>query len=63
MLLLHGDADDMVPPAMTSQFALALRAGGSQVTVGTLLGADHAGAYAAGPVAPRVLDWLRAWPR
>ncbi len=63
VLLLHGDADDMVPPAMTSQFALALRAGGSQVTVSTLLGADHAGAYAAGPVAPRVLDWLRAWPR
>jgi len=63
VLLLHGDADDTVPPAMTSRFALALRAGRSQVTVGTLPGADHAGTYAAAPVAPRVLDWLRAWPQ
>lgn len=61
VLLLHGDADDTVPPAMTSRFALALRAGGHDVIVQTLAGADHAGAYAAGPVAPRVLAWLRAW--
>ena len=61
VLLLHGDADETVPPAMTSRFALALRGGGHDVTVHTLPGQDHAGAYAAGPVAPQVLAWLHGW--
>ena len=61
VLLLHGDADEIVPPAMTSRFALALRTGGHDVTAHTLPGENHAGAYAAGPVAPQVLTWLRGW--
>ncbi|MCG5433278.1 esterase [Mycobacterium sp. MYCO198283] len=39
-LLLHGTADDVVPPSVSTDFAASLRAAGWDVTVG-LLDTDH----------------------
>ncbi len=58
VLLLHGDADDVVPPSATQVMADALRAGGHDTTVDVVPGADHASIYTADVAGPPVTDWL-----
>jgi acetyl esterase/lipase len=63
VLLLHGDADDVVPVGYSSDFAMALNAGGHPTTLAVLLGEDHASIYAAEVVAPKIAEWLKTLPR
>ena len=63
VLLLHGDADDVVPVGYSRDFAMALSAGGHPTTLAVLLGEDHASIYAAEVVAPKIAEWLKALPR
>lgn len=59
VLLLHGDADPLVPVAFTEEFADALRAGGHLVTVTVLPGADHHLAYRPETSGAIIADWVR----
>ncbi|HSF98800.1 MAG TPA: prolyl oligopeptidase family serine peptidase [Ornithinibacter sp.] len=61
-LLLHGDADDVVPPAFSTEFGSALRAGGHDTTVSVLPGEDHGSIYSAEVTAEPVLGWLDSLP-
>ena len=47
VLLLHGDADEVVPTPFSTDFAAALSAGGHPVTLSILPGEDHGEVYAA----------------
>ncbi|MFA6575735.1 MAG: prolyl oligopeptidase family serine peptidase [Nocardioides sp.] len=58
VLLLHGDADDVVPVAFTSQFAQALDDAGHPTTVQVVAGADHQSIYRAEVAGERVAQWL-----
>jgi len=40
-LLIHGEADKLVPPEQSNRLAAALRAAGTDVTLITVPGADH----------------------
>jgi acetyl esterase/lipase len=60
VLLLHGDADDVVPVAFTSQFAQALDGAGHPTTVQVVPGADHLSIYRAEVAGERVARWLLA---
>jgi len=62
VLLLHGDADGVVPVDATRAFAAALEAGGHDTTVEVVPGADHASIYSAEVAGPRVTDWVLALP-
>jgi acetyl esterase/lipase len=57
-LLVHGEADDVVPVAMSRDAAAALRAAGHPVQVETLPGVDHLRVFQADVVGPVLLDWL-----
>ncbi len=57
-LLLHGDADGVVPAWATQGLADALRAGGHESTVDIVPGADHASIYSAEVAGPPVVDWV-----
>jgi acetyl esterase/lipase len=61
-LLLHGDADDVVPPVFSTEFGTALRAGGHDTTVSVLPGEDHASIYSAQVASEPVLGWLDSLP-
>src|SRR4051812_5519783 len=58
VLLLHGDADEMVPLDFTTQFADALKAAGHPTTVRVVPGADHDTIYRADVAAAPVAQWL-----
>lgn len=58
VLLLHGEADRIVPPSASAQFAEVLRSSGHDVTVLMLPGRDHAGIYS-----PEAADPVAAWLR
>jgi acetyl esterase/lipase len=58
VLLLHGEDDDVVPTAFTTQFAEALQEGGHPTTVLMVPGADHQSIYRAGVAAEPVARWL-----
>ncbi len=58
VLLIHGAADDVVPPAFTEQFASALEAAGHPVTVRYPDGVDHQSVYSAEVAGPLVAGWL-----
>jgi acetyl esterase/lipase len=60
VLLLHGLADDDVPPAGTRRFAAALRDAGHPATVRLLPGITHGTVYTAGVAGPPILRWLAA---
>lgn len=60
VLLLHGDADTLVPVELTTQFAQALDAGGHPTTVEVVPGADHETIYSSGVATDRVAAWLRS---
>ncbi len=62
VLLLHGDADGVVPVGATRAFAAALTAGGHDATVEVVPGADHETIYSASVAAQRVADWVEALP-
>lgn len=63
VLLLHGEADETVPLAFTSQFAQALESAGHPTTVQVVPGADHQTIYQADVAAERVAQWLLAVTR
>jgi acetyl esterase/lipase len=58
VLLLHGDADEVVPVEATRSFAAALEAGGHDTTVTIVPGADHDRIYSPDVVAEAVADWV-----
>lgn len=62
VLLLHGEADGVVPVQATRAFASALEAGGHDTTVEVLPGVDHQDVYTADVAGPRVTDWVQALP-
>jgi predicted esterase len=57
VLLIHGDADDLVPTSFTTEFAQALEQGGHFVTVEIVTGADHHEIYSAGASGALIADW------
>lgn len=57
VLLIHGDADDLVPTSFTTEFAAALERGGHVVTVEIVTGADHHEIYSAGASGGLIADW------
>jgi len=63
VLLLHGDADEVVPTEFSTDFAAALRGGGHHVTVGILPGVDHGEVYWADVAAAPVVQWLSDLPQ
>jgi acetyl esterase/lipase len=60
VLLLHGEADETVPLAFTTQFAEALQSAGHPTTVQTVPGVDHLGVFRADASTDRVAQWLLA---
>ena len=62
VLLLHGDADTLVPLEQTTDFADALRAAGSDVTVEVVPEQTHDTIYGADVSGPLVEDWLATLP-
>lgn len=63
VLLLHGDADELVPPQFSTVFADALRAGGHPVTLDVISGVNHGEVYSAAVAAAPVAEWLGALPQ
>ena len=63
VLLLHGDADELVEPQFSTDFANALRAGGHPVTLDVIPGVNHGEVYSAAVAAPPVTDWLDGLPK
>lgn len=57
VLLIHGDADDLVPTSFTTEFADALAKGGHVVTVEIVAGADHHEIYSAEASGALIADW------
>jgi acetyl esterase/lipase len=62
-LLLHGDADELVPATFSTDFAAALRAGGHQVALDVLPGVNHGEVYAASVAAAPLAQWLNGIPQ
>lgn len=62
-LLLHGEADELVAPQFSTDFADALRAGGHQVTLDVVPGVNHGQVYSADVAAAPVTDWLKGLPQ
>ena len=63
VLLLHGDADELVPTQFSSDFAAALQAGGHHVTLRILPGVNHGEVYGADVAAAPVVQWLADLPQ
>ena len=63
ILLMHGDADDMVPAAQSVRLADALRAAGATVELELVPGATHLwnGASDVPAIVQRSIEFLRAW--
>lgn len=59
VLLLHGEADQVVPVDFTTQFADTLEAAGHPVTVEVVPDADHDTIYQADVAGDRVATWLQ----
>ncbi|HET6967701.1 MAG TPA: alpha/beta hydrolase [Ornithinibacter sp.] len=62
VLLLHGDADELVPTDFSAHFADALRDGGHPTTLNVLPAVDHGEVYSAGVAAAPVAQWLASLP-
>ena len=60
VLLLHGDADTLVPVSQTQGLAALLEARGLDTTVEVVPGQDHRGIYAVDVAGPRIARWLRS---
>jgi acetyl esterase/lipase len=59
VLLVHGDADELVPLSFTTGFASALEEGGHPTTVEVVAGAGHHEVYAADWVGDLIVEWVR----
>jgi acetyl esterase/lipase len=62
VLLLHGDADSLVPVSQSRQFADALTRAGIDTSYAALPGETHGSLYTAPVAAPRIVTWLRSLP-
>ena len=60
VLLLHGDADTVVPVDFTTQFAEALESGGHPTTTDLVPGADHGTIFTSEVATERIVPWLRS---
>jgi dipeptidyl aminopeptidase/acylaminoacyl peptidase len=59
LLLVHGEQDDRVPPAMSRRFAETVRAAGSECELVMFDGEDHFGHIdPANPMWQTVVEWL-----
>jgi acetyl esterase/lipase len=58
VLLLHGDADSLVPVSFTDGFAAALEQAGHDVAVHIIPGADHFSIFAPEVVADLIGEWI-----
>lgn len=58
VLLLHGDADQLVPLGFTTQLAGALRHAGHPTTVEVVPGADHFAVFEGDVAGPPVARWV-----
>jgi acetyl esterase/lipase len=58
VLLMHGEADDMVSVGYTTHFAQALKDAGHPTTVQIVPGADHQSIYTAAVSSEPVAQWL-----
>ena len=63
VLLLHGEADEVVPASFSTDFGTALQDGGHPTTVTVLPEDDHASIYSAQTAAAPVADWLASLPQ
>jgi acetyl esterase/lipase len=63
VLLLHGEADEVVPASFSTDFGTALRDGGHPTTVTVLPEDDHGSIYSAETAAAPVADWLASLPQ
>lgn len=59
VLLAHGNADNVVPLAMTTTFGQQLRRAGHPVRVVVVPGADHATIYRPEVIGTLIRDWVR----
>jgi acetyl esterase/lipase len=62
VLLLHGDADVVVPPHSSAELAAHLARAGHPVEHEVLVDAGHADVYQAVVVGPRLVAWIAALP-
>jgi acetyl esterase/lipase len=62
VLLLHGEADETVPVAFTTEFAQALEDAGHPTTVQIVPRADHETIYQADVAGDRTAEWLVSLP-
>jgi acetyl esterase/lipase len=60
VLLVHGDADRVVPLSFTTSFAEALRNGGHSVVVEVVAGVDHDTIYRPENIADLLVRWIRS---
>lgn len=58
VLLLHGDADQVVPVSFTSDFALTLEEGGHNTAVTIIPGADHNEIYSPEVSGDLIVEWI-----
>jgi acetyl esterase/lipase len=58
VLLLHGDADELVSVGYTTHFAQALKDAGHPTTVQIVPGADHQSIYTSAVSSERIASWL-----
>jgi acetyl esterase/lipase len=63
VLLLHGDADEVVPVSYGTDFAAALTTAGHPTTLRVLPGEDHDTIYDARVVGPTIAEWLTSLPQ
>ncbi len=61
VLLIHGDADDVVPLPQSTTFAAALKKAGIPVKLEVLPAETHMSVIAVGVGADPILVWLRSW--
>lgn len=59
VLLIHGEADQLVPPDFSEDFAGELGLAGVSVDLELLPGVDHAGARSASVVGELIVEWLQ----
>jgi acetyl esterase/lipase len=57
-LVAHGDADDLIPPFVSSDFAALLTARGYETQLTIVPGADHLGTFQAPAIADTIVAWL-----
>jgi acetyl esterase/lipase len=62
VLLIHGDADEVVPVDQTTTFGTVLREAGIDVEVDTIPGVTHGTVTSVDVAGPLMTRWFEAWP-